>query len=247
MAAWASKTGGRVVRWSLMVRPREFDETSVLAAARDAFWLGGYEGTSLDDLTSATGLGKGSLYGAFGTKHDVFVRVFDDYCDQIVAVVDTALAGPSETAMDRLAAYLRSVASRTAGDADHRGCLLAKGTAELAGRDAAIADRARATFAALEAILVRTLRQARRHGDLTTAASVPALARTVLATLRGIEALGKGGASLRTLRDIADTTIILLSATHPHQRSAAERSGVLNSRRVRSTREQHGHDDGRDE
>jgi AcrR family transcriptional regulator len=195
-----------------MVRPREFNEASVLSAAEDAFWLGGYEGTSLDDLTSATGLGKGSLYGAFGTKHDVFVRVFDDYCDRIVAVVANALTGPSETAMDRLAAYLRSVATRTAGDVDHRGCLLAKGTAELAGRDPVIAARASAAFAALEAILARTLRQARRHGDLTTVASVPALARTVLATLRGMEALGKAGASLRTLRDVADTTIALLAA-----------------------------------
>ena len=213
MAARAPVTVGPVVRWSLMVRPREFDEASVLIAARDAFWLGGYEGTSLGDLTSATGWGKGSLYGAFGTKHDVFMRVFGDYCDQIVAAVDTALAGPAESAMDRLAVYLRSVATRTARDAEHRGCLLAKGTAELAGRDAAIADRARSTFAALEAILARTLRQARRHGDLTTAASVPALARTVLATLRGIEALGKGGASPRNLRDVADTMIVLLRRT----------------------------------
>lgn len=183
-----------------------------MAAARNAFWTGGYDGTSLDDLTSATGLGKGSLYGAFGAKHDVFVRVFDDYCDQIVAAVDDALSGPAETAMARLATHLRSLATRTATDADHRGCLLAKGTAELAGRDPVIAARARAAFVALEAILVRTLRQAREHGDLTARATVPALARTVLATMRGIEALGKGGASARSLRSIADTTILLLSA-----------------------------------
>jgi AcrR family transcriptional regulator len=198
-----------------MVRPREFDEATVLASARDAFWLGGYDGTSLDDLMSATGLGKGSLYGAFGTKRDVFVRVFDDYCEQIVAVVAGALTGPSETAMDRLAAYLRSLATRTAADIDRRGCLLAKGTAELAGRDEAIAGRAQETYAALEALLVDSLRQARRHGHLTTVASVPALARTVLATMRGIEALGKAGASRRVLRDVANTTIALLSASDP--------------------------------
>lgn len=209
-----------------MVRPREFDEASVLSAARDAFWLGGYDGTSLDDLTSATGLGKGSLYGAFGTKRDVFVRVFDAYCEQIVAVVAGALRGPSETAMDRLAAYLRSLATRTAADTERRGCLLAKGAAELAGRDEAIAARAQETYAALEAVLVDTLRQARRHGDLTTAASVPALARTVLATMRGIEALGKAGASRRVLRDIADTTIALLSAPAPTVGAPTRRTGL---------------------
>ncbi|MEZ5248235.1 MAG: TetR/AcrR family transcriptional regulator [Ilumatobacteraceae bacterium] len=122
-----------------MARPREFDEEAVLSAAREAFWVGGYEGTSMDDLTAATGLGKGSLYGAFGTKHDVFSRVFDDYCRHIVTIVEGALDGPPETAMDRLATYLRGLARRTADDADRRGCLLAKGTAELANRDPVIA------------------------------------------------------------------------------------------------------------
>jgi AcrR family transcriptional regulator len=194
-----------------MARPREFDEQAVLSAAREAFWVGGYEGTSLDDLTAATGLGKGSLYGAFGTKHDVFSRVFDDYCRHIVTVVEGALDGPPETAMDRLATYLRGLASRTADDADRRGCLLAKGSAELANRDPTIAARASDTYAALEAVLARTLRQARRHGNLTTVATAPALARTVLATMRGIEALGKAGASRQSLREVADTTIALLA------------------------------------
>ncbi|MCB1001759.1 MAG: TetR/AcrR family transcriptional regulator [Acidimicrobiales bacterium] len=210
-----------VVRWWRMARPREFDEEAVLSAAREAFWVGGYEGTSMDDLTAATGLGKGSLYGAFGTKHDVFSRVFDDYCRHIVTIVEGALDGPPETAMDRLATYLRGLARRTADDADRRGCLLAKGTAELANRDPVIAARASDTYIALEAVLARTLSQARRHGDLATVATVPALARTVLATMRGIEALGKAGASRQSLREVADTTIALLA---PAQRRATART-----------------------
>ncbi|KJE23819.1 transcriptional regulator, TetR family [Frankia torreyi] len=49
-----------------MARPRTFDEDQVVCAARDQFWATGYTATSLDDLTAATGLGRGSLYGAFG-------------------------------------------------------------------------------------------------------------------------------------------------------------------------------------
>ncbi|HEV7789416.1 MAG TPA: TetR family transcriptional regulator, partial [Pseudonocardia sp.] len=45
-----------------MGRPREFDEPTVVAAAQGAFRAHGYAGTSLADLMSATGLGKGSLY-----------------------------------------------------------------------------------------------------------------------------------------------------------------------------------------
>ena len=39
-----------------MARPRKFDEGVVLTAARDSFWRTGYEGTSISDLTEATGL-----------------------------------------------------------------------------------------------------------------------------------------------------------------------------------------------
>ena len=44
-----------------MARPRKFEESDVIAAARDEFWTRGYGATSVDDLTAATGLGKGSL------------------------------------------------------------------------------------------------------------------------------------------------------------------------------------------
>ena len=70
-----------------MPRPRKFDESDVVAAARDEFWLRGYAATSVDDLTSVTGLGKGSLYGAFGDKHGLFLRALDDYISAVARLL----------------------------------------------------------------------------------------------------------------------------------------------------------------
>ncbi|MGO4421510.1 TetR/AcrR family transcriptional regulator, partial [Streptomyces sp. MCAF7] len=47
-----------------MARPRKFDEQQVLDTARERFWSGGYAATRMEDIAEATGLGKGSLYGA---------------------------------------------------------------------------------------------------------------------------------------------------------------------------------------
>ncbi|WAC99385.1 TetR/AcrR family transcriptional regulator [Streptomyces sp. NA13] len=47
----------------------------------------------MDDIAAATGLGKGSLYGAFGDKTKLFHRVFDDWCARIVEVAGGPLAG----------------------------------------------------------------------------------------------------------------------------------------------------------
>ncbi len=37
----------------------------------------GFEGTSLSDMTTATGLTKGSIYGNFSNKDEVALEVFD--------------------------------------------------------------------------------------------------------------------------------------------------------------------------
>ena len=209
-----------------MGRPRGFDEEVVLTAARDAFWASGFAGTSVDDLVAATGLGKGSLYGAFGTKRDVYLRVFDEYCSRASRNVTEALHGPADSAMERLSAYLRRAAALTARDTDRRGCFLANGTAELSATDPAVVERAARAVSEMEAQLVRTLRQARRQGELTTVASVPGLARTVLAAVRGMEALGKAGATPQTLRDIAETTIALLRINPTEGAAATARTGL---------------------
>ncbi|TWP48008.1 TetR/AcrR family transcriptional regulator [Lentzea tibetensis] len=187
-----------------MARPRKFDEVTVLRAVRDQFWSTGYAGTSVDDVLAATGLGKGSLYGAFGDKHQLFVRVFDGYCTEVVDQVRKSLEGPDSTAFERLRAHVVAVAAGS----DLRGCLLAKGTTELAGQDADVTTRARRAFEELEDLLTRCVTQAQRHGDIAPDADPRALAGLLLAVLRGIEALGKAGKT--SLHEIAETALAVL-------------------------------------
>jgi TetR/AcrR family transcriptional repressor of nem operon len=56
-----------------MGRSRSFDETLVVTNAARAFLATGYEATSLDKLVETTGLHRGSLYGAFGSKRGLFI------------------------------------------------------------------------------------------------------------------------------------------------------------------------------
>src|SRR3954465_11087588 len=114
-----------------MARPREFDETEVLRAARERFWSTGYAATTVDDVLAATGLGKGSLYGAFGDKHQLFLRVLEGYRVDRVSGVRGALDGCAEPAADRVRALVRGAAR----SATTRGCMLVNSTAELNERD----------------------------------------------------------------------------------------------------------------
>ncbi|NOK20081.1 TetR/AcrR family transcriptional regulator [Corallococcus carmarthensis] len=201
-----------------MARPRTFDEAQVLRAVRDQFWNKGYAATSMDDLMQATGLGKGSLYGAFGDKHQLFLKVFDAYCVSSVEAVKKTLEGPDAGALERLRQYLLGVATASAAPANRRGCLLGRGTAELAAQDAQVADRALETFRGLEAAFVRCLEQARAHGDLAAQADPRKLGAMLLAVMRGLEAVGKAGMDEASLRGMVETAFEGLPAPAKRRR-----------------------------
>lgn len=56
-----------------MARPREFDEAEVIRQSALTFSELGYNGCSIDDLLSSSGLKRGSLYKAFGSKRNLFI------------------------------------------------------------------------------------------------------------------------------------------------------------------------------
>ena len=63
-------------------RPREYDPTAALAAALGEFRRRGYAGASLDHLSKATGMGRPSLYAAFGDKLGIYRQAVRQYADQ---------------------------------------------------------------------------------------------------------------------------------------------------------------------
>src|SRR6476659_7418959 len=109
-----------------MARPRKFDEAAVIQAARDQFWLHGFNGTSLDDLTDVTGLGRGSLYGAFTDKRTLFLRAIDNYATALSEQVLSVLPDPQKKGRDRLIEHSRSVTKLLTADTKGRVCLMAK-------------------------------------------------------------------------------------------------------------------------
>jgi TetR/AcrR family transcriptional repressor of nem operon len=193
-----------------VARPRAFEEAEVIAAAREQFWSDGYAGTSLDDLTAATGLGRGSLYGAFGDKHSLFMRALDEYCSSVETGNAAELREADERAYDRLIGHIRLMARRNAADTDRRGCMMAKSSAELAATDRAVMQRVKRTMAAYQADLAATIKEAQRDGDLDSDADADGLALLLLAVLRGGEALRKAGGTRAAMLTLGEQAIAIL-------------------------------------
>jgi AcrR family transcriptional regulator len=196
-----------------MARPRKFEESQVLAAACDAFRSGGYEGTSIDDLTAATGLGKGSLYAAFGGKRELFERVYTEHCAEGVEAIHARLDGPDDGAYMRLRDYVRAECEAAGASGDGRGCFIAKTAAEIGSTYDVVGCRTRMIFEELGHTLAATIEAAQRAGDIAPSADSRKLGVLLLAALRGIEALGKGGLSAAMLERAGDAALEALPRT----------------------------------
>jgi AcrR family transcriptional regulator len=193
-----------------MARPREFDETDVVAAAREEFWTRGYAATSVDDLTNVTGLGKGSLYGAFGDKHGLFLRALEDYITSAIDDVRAQLRSPAYSAYDRLTRHIRGQARAVAADTSRRGCMMAKSAAELGAVDDDVERAVDRAYGEWRAELVDCIKEAQRDGAIDKKQNPQALATTLLAFMRGQEALHKGGAKPAQIKAAADEMISLI-------------------------------------
>ncbi|MBQ0927722.1 TetR/AcrR family transcriptional regulator [Saccharopolyspora endophytica] len=194
-----------------MPRPREFDEAGVVAAVRQEFWDKGYAATSLDDLMRASGLGKGSLYGAFGDKRSLFLRVLRDYDEANDRMLRERLAA-AKRGVDFVRDFVRGPGCDATGA--RRGCLLANTTAELAMSMPDVAAEARRSYEATTRVLTEALDRAQREGDVDPDADTEELARAVLAAQLGIVALGRTGMDLDELTTAADCALRrLLPAT----------------------------------
>jgi len=194
-----------------MARPRTFDEADVVEAAREQFWTHGYSSTSVDDLTAATGLGKGSLYGAFGDKHSLFVRALDDYCTTAVARVSSQLRQPGVPAIDRLANHVQAIVGDVIADADGRGCMMAKSSVELGGADLDVDRIVGDSLRRWRSDLVDCLVEAQGDGAITAEADPQALATMLLGLLRGLEVLHKGGVKPAQLRAAGEQILALVA------------------------------------
>ncbi|WP_276480147.1 TetR/AcrR family transcriptional regulator [Paraflavitalea pollutisoli] len=100
----------------------------IIESTAAVFNTKGYAGTSLSDLTEATQLTKGSIYGNFENKEEVALAVFDytiAHRDKIIAKAQQK----SVTNKDKLLAYVAIFGSEHSGDFIKGGCpLLNAGT-----------------------------------------------------------------------------------------------------------------------
>ena len=185
-------------------RPRAYDPQTALRQAADSFWRTGYSGTSLDEISAATGMNRPSLYAAFGDKHTLYLKALEQYWQLALAAMREALADDDQALDEALMrVYDGQLSIYFSADGRPLGCF-AVGTATTeAVEDAAIRSALAEGLRALDAELEARLRTARARGELKADADPAALAVLASATLHSIAIRARAGVPRAELREIA--------------------------------------------
>ncbi|MFI2301445.1 TetR/AcrR family transcriptional regulator [Actinacidiphila glaucinigra] len=161
-----------------MAGRRQFDEQYTLGRILDVFWNQGYGATSMQDLATAGGVQRGSLYNAYRDKETLFLRVFRDYADAFVAEAAATLDQPDvRQALEDFFDF--TIASMTRGT-PARGCLSTKTATDTQADAEPIRIAIRGMLDRLEGVMAERLSREDAAGLLTVP---PTEAARVLVTM----------------------------------------------------------------
>ena len=85
------------------------------------FNMKGYAGTSLNDITAATGLTKGSIYGNFANKDEVALAAFDYNLKNVSSRIDADMS-KQVSVKDKLLVYINIYQKFIDGSVSEGGC-----------------------------------------------------------------------------------------------------------------------------
>lgn len=190
-------------------RPRAFDETAVLAVARDAFWRRGLAGVSLDQVSAATGVARPGLAAAFGDKRALYLRTIDDFEMEMHKAAAALLSGRGGLRAELAAFFKGALAFYLMGD-EPRGCMaLCTLPVEAAG-DPVIRTRLADTIAATDAIFTERFRLAREQGQCPSTFSEKAHGALAAALLHSVAIRARAGAPKRALETMITSALHIL-------------------------------------
>lgn len=125
----------------------------------------GYVGTSMSDLTEATGLTKGALYGNFENKDALALAAFEYNSTRLLNALDDQLNGPG-TAMERLSKLTGFYKNYDAFTRDMGGCPILNVGVDAQYNHRTLAAAARETARTIEGKIAVVLEDGIREGEL---------------------------------------------------------------------------------
>ncbi len=187
-----------------MASPRLFEEIQVIEKVMKVFWDKGFEATSMQDLVVASGLLKGSLYGAFGDKQALYLVALKHYNRTRIKAGIEMLNGEG-SARQKISRLFDNVIEATKRGDFAGGCLLCNASLEKAVTDRQVKSEVKTTIRRLKLAIMDALKA---QTDIEDQAA--SLAAFIISAYFGTRVLAKAGAPSAMIGDTRDHCLQLL-------------------------------------
>ena len=169
----------------------------IVERAAELFAERGIAATSVDEVLTAAGAGKGQFYHYFRGRDELAAAVVGHRCTQVVAGLTGALGEVSS-----LTGLEQALAGFIAGfeQMGMPGCPIGTLATEVAGRNEDARLQAAAGFDAWERLLTEALERMRQRGELCADAEPATLATGLLASIEGGMVLSQTRKDIGSLR-----------------------------------------------
>jgi TetR/AcrR family transcriptional regulator, transcriptional repressor for nem operon len=206
-----------------MGRPREFDRDQVLDRAVEVFWTRGYSRTSVSDLTDSMGIQRGSLYAAFGDKHQLFLEALDRYEERFYR--ETRRLLEERPAREGIREVFLKVLTDCACEGGRKGCFITNTAVALAEDDPDTAVRVRANLLRVEDAFEEAIGKAQARGEIAKRHPSRALARFLSNGFQGLRVLSRCSVALDVLHDAVEVTLSVLNESAPAREPSINEPG----------------------
>ena len=184
---------------------------TVLDAALDAFWAGGFHGTSLSDLEDATGLKRGSLYKAFPDKKAIFLAAVERY-RQYSRDLAEKIRAQGGTPREALGYFFSAIASHSSGPDGRKGCFFINSITETSHRDPEIAAEVKAAAKDVERSLAELIQEGQKQGGILSPRPATELSKLLFYQMAAIKIAGENGESSAFIGRLAKNALSVLDA-----------------------------------
>ncbi len=165
-------------------RPRVFDENKALDNAIEIFCRKGYEAASTEALQKAMKVGKSSMYNAFGSKKNLFIKAINRYVDDYLVNFSNELTA-SDRPIELIRKFFTVIAEK--GTEQHlKGCFLGNSIVGLSGFDQSMARKATTKLMALEELFFIHIARAQSNGQMKHDGNPKIIAKHLITLWNGL-------------------------------------------------------------
>jgi TetR/AcrR family transcriptional repressor of nem operon len=187
-------------------RTRQF----IIETTAPIFNMKGYEGTSLSDLTEATGLTKGSIYGNFGNKEEVALACFDHNLGRVSHTIAERIA-QAPTFFDKLMVYVQVYNSYSAMPFPKGGCPILNTAIEADDTNPLLKEKAANAILKWKKNIISLIQSGIQAGEFRKDTDATQTALAVIALIEGGIMIAKVTAQPGNLDKVLKTVEMLLT------------------------------------